>query len=139
MGRGWDDAQAIAEAVGPVVYGTRIDCAQCHDHPLAREVKQAHYWGLVAAFNRSKNAEGGTDVGESAIGGFANFTNLMKESQPAVITLLDGRTIEEKRPSADAKEEELDELYRDPKDGADDRSDGGGREDDLAALGLAQG
>jgi hypothetical protein len=34
-----------------------VDCAQCHDHPLAREIKQGHYWGLVAAFNRSKNIE----------------------------------------------------------------------------------
>ena len=38
-----DRHQAIAEAVAPVVYGTRIECAQCHDHPLAREIKQGHY------------------------------------------------------------------------------------------------
>ena len=53
-----NDFQQIAEAVAPVVYGTKIDCAQCHDHPLAREIKQAHYWGLVSAFNRGKNVEG---------------------------------------------------------------------------------
>ena len=98
--------QAIAEAVAPVVYGTRIDCAQCHDHPLARDIKQAHYWGLVAAFNRCKNADGGAEVGESAVGGFINFTNLKKESQPAVILLLDGRRIDQARPAADKKEEE---------------------------------
>ena len=40
-----NEHQAIAEAVAPVVYGTRIDCAQCHDHPLVREIKQGHYWG----------------------------------------------------------------------------------------------
>ena len=45
-----NDHQAIAEAVAPVVYGTKIDCAQCHDHPLAREILQGHYWGLVAAY-----------------------------------------------------------------------------------------
>jgi len=39
-----NEHQAIAEAVAPVVYGTKINCAQCHDHPLAREIKQAHYW-----------------------------------------------------------------------------------------------
>jgi hypothetical protein len=110
-----NDHQAIAEAVSPVVYGTKIDCAQCHDHPLAREIKQAHYWGLVAAFNRSKNVEGGNAVGESAIGGFVNFTNLKKESQPAVIALLTGRTIEEVRPGADQKEKDSDENYLDPK------------------------
>ena len=110
-----NEHQAIAEAVAPVVYGTKIDCAQCHDHPLAREIKQAHYWGLVAAFNRSKNVEGGNAVAESAIGGFVNFTNLKKESQPAVLTLLTGRTIEEVRPSGDEKEKDSDDNYVDPK------------------------
>src|SRR5689334_1503530 len=110
-----NEYQAIAEAVAPVVYGTKINCAQCHDHPLAREIKQAHYWGLVAAFNRSKNVQGGNAVGESAVGGFVNFTNLKKESQPAVMALLNGRTIEEVRPASDQKEKDSDDNYVDPK------------------------
>lgn len=109
-----NEYQAIAEAVAPVVYGTKIDCAQCHDHPLAREIKQAHYWGLVAAFNRGKNVDSNS-VGESAIGGFVNFTNLKKESQPAVLTLLSGPKIEETRPAPDEKEKDSDDLYLDPK------------------------
>jgi mono/diheme cytochrome c family protein len=107
--------QAIAEAVAPVVYGTKIDCAQCHDHPLAREIKQAHYWGLVTAFNRGKNVEGTNGVDESATGGFMNFTNLKKESQPALVTLLTGRTLSETWPASDQKHEESDEQYIDPK------------------------
>jgi len=110
-----DDHQAIAEAVAPLVYGTKINCAQCHDHPLAREIKQAHYWGLVAAYNRCKNVEGGADVSESAVGGFVNFTNLKKESQPAIVTLLSGGTVKEKRPADDQKEEDEDDNYVDPK------------------------
>ncbi|MEA3213213.1 MAG: hypothetical protein QOE70_6270 [Chthoniobacter sp.] len=109
-----NEYQRIAEAVAPVVYGTRIDCAQCHDHPLAREIKQGHYWGLVAAFNRSKNVEGSNTVGESAVGGFMNFTNLKKESQPAVITLLTGRTIAEAWPAGEQKEQDGDDKYVDP-------------------------
>ena len=102
-----NDHQQMAEAVAPLIYGTRVDCAQCHDHPLSREIKQAHYWALVAAFNRSKNVEGGPPmIAESAIGGFINFTNLKKESQPAVLTLLNGRVIPEDRPAADAKEDD---------------------------------
>jgi mono/diheme cytochrome c family protein len=110
-----NEHQAIAEAVAPVVYGTKINCAQCHDHPLAREIKQAHYWGVVAAFNRSKNVEGGNAVGESAIGGFVNFTNLKKQSQPAIITMIDGRTVDEPRPAGDQKESDSDDNYVDPK------------------------
>jgi mono/diheme cytochrome c family protein len=110
-----NDFQQIAEAIAPIIYGTRIDCAQCHDHPLAREIKQAHYWGLVAAFNRSKNVEKKEpNVAESAIGGFMNFTNLKKESQPAIITMLTGRTIEETRPAPDEKEEDRPDGYIDP-------------------------
>jgi mono/diheme cytochrome c family protein len=110
-----NDYQKIAEAVAPVVYGTKIDCAQCHDHPLAREIKQAHYWGLVAAFNRSKNVDASTAVAESAVGGFMNFTNLKKESQPAVVTLLTGRTLPEVWPGGETKEKDGPELYEDPK------------------------
>ena len=109
-----NDHQAIAEAVAPLVYGARIDCAQCHDHPLAREIKQAHYWGLVAAFNRGKNVEGATDVAESAVGGFVNFTNLKKESQPALVTLLSGPTVSENRPEDGQQEEDRDDRYVDP-------------------------
>jgi mono/diheme cytochrome c family protein len=110
-----DDYQAIAEAVAPVVYGTKINCAQCHNHPLAREIKQAHYWGLVAAYNRGKNVDGGNSVSESSIGGFVNFTNLKKESQPAVIALLCGGTVKEDRPAPDQKETDSDDKYVDPK------------------------
>jgi hypothetical protein len=110
-----DDFQAIAEAVAPVVYGTKINCAQCHNHPLAHEIKQAHYWGLVAAYNRGKNVEGGNCVSESAIGGFVNFTNLKKESQPAVVTLLSGGKVDEDRPAPDQKETDSDDKYVDPK------------------------
>src|SRR6516164_1423148 len=110
-----NEHQQMAEAVAPVIYGTRIDCAQCHDHPLAGEIKQAHYWGLVAAFNRSRNAERGTPaVRESATGGLINFTNLKKESQRAVIAMLTGRTIDEPRPTAGAGDEDTPDRYVDP-------------------------
>ena len=110
-----DSHQAIAEAVAPIVYGMQIDCAQCHDHPLVREIKQAHYWGLVAAFNRSKNVKGeGAVVGESAVGGFINFTNLEKESQPAKVVLLTGGATQEPWPEGAAEQEDSDDNYIDP-------------------------
>jgi mono/diheme cytochrome c family protein len=109
-----DSHQEIAEAVAPLVYGTRVDCAQCHDHPLAREIKQAHYWGLVAVFNRSKNVSD-RDVEESAVGGFINFTNLEKESQPAKMALLTGQTVDEPWPVEGEKQEDSDDNYVDPR------------------------
>ena len=77
-----NEYQQIAEAIAPIIYGTKVDCAQCHDHPLAREIKQAHYWGLVAAFNRSKNVDRGNEVGESAIGDRATIVGSVDGRAP---------------------------------------------------------
>lgn len=105
--------QAIAEAVAPVAFGVKLGCAQCHNHPLAWEIEQRHYWGLVAAFNRGKNidTDSGTGISESAIGGFINFANLKKESQTASLVFLNGKSISERIPAADEKEEDKPDLY----------------------------
>jgi mono/diheme cytochrome c family protein len=52
-----NDYQRIAEAVAPLVYGTKVDCAQCHDHPLTREITGA----LLGAGHRfqSRQKRGG--------------------------------------------------------------------------------
>ncbi len=106
--------QDIAEAVSKDIFGVRIDCAQCHDHPLADEIKQKHYWGLVAFFNRSKNVDTpqGPRISESAIGGFSDFSNLEGWSLPNELRFLADRYVEEPRPAKDVKEVDRDELYR---------------------------
>ena len=95
-----DDYQAIAEAVGPSFFGIRIECAQCHDHPLASEILQGHYWGLVAFFNRGKNqdTDRGPRVVESATGGFQNYTDLSGDSFETQLTFFRGPIINEERP-----------------------------------------
>ncbi len=111
-----DNPQAMAEAVAPLVFGVQVQCAQCHDHMVAREIKQAHYWGLVAAFNRSRNVdtESGPGVAESAVGGFVTFANLHKESQPARMVLFNGRTIGEPWPAEGEKQVDDPSRYRVP-------------------------
>lgn len=108
-----DNHQAMAEAIAPIVFGTQIKCAQCHDHPLAHEIKQGHYWAMVAAFNRSRNVKTprGIGIAESAVGGFISFANLKKESQPATLTFLNGVSVEETRPDPDANDSDLPEYY----------------------------
>lgn len=108
--------QAMAEAVAPVAFGVSVACAQCHDHPMAHEIKQQHYWGLVAAFNRTANVDGdkGVSLSESATGGFVYFTNLKKESQPAVLSFPNGKTVAEERPADGAKEQDSDDKYAVP-------------------------
>ena len=118
--------QAMAEAVAPVAFGVSIACAQCHNHPLSHEIKQQQYWGLVAAFNRSANVEGGPPaVSESAVGGFVNFTNLKKESQPAVLALLNDKTVPEARPAEGAAEKDADDKYVVPPKLSDGKADEG--------------
>jgi hypothetical protein len=109
-----NNPQAMAEAVAPLVFGVQIGCAQCHDHMVAREIKQAHYWGMVAAFNRSKNvdSEAGPGLAESAIGGFVSFANLKKESQEARLVFFNGRSVDEPWPAEGAKELDAPDKYR---------------------------
>jgi hypothetical protein len=111
-----NNPQAMAEALAPVVFGVQIKCAQCHDHMVAREIKQAHYWGMVAAFNRTKNvdADSGPGLAESAIGGFVSFANLKKESQPARLVFFNGRSVNEAWPGEGEKESDVPEKYRVP-------------------------
>ena len=105
--------QEIAEAIAPAIFGVRIECAQCHDHMSAAEIKQSHYWGLVAFFNRGKNTntKNGPRISESAIGGFSEFANLEGSSTPNLLTFLDVATVAEPRPDKDEKQQDSDELY----------------------------
>lgn len=108
-----NNPQAMAEAVSPVVFGVQMKCAQCHDHMVAREIKQAHYWGLVAAFNRTRNVDTprGPGLAESAVGGFVTFANLKKESQPARLVFFNGRAVEEEWPAEGVKQADDPMLY----------------------------
>jgi len=105
--------QAMAEAVAPMAFGVSVACAQCHNHPMAHEIKQQQYWGMVAAFNRSNPVltDDGPALTESAVGGFVNFTNLKKESQPAVLAFPNDRTVAEDRPADGANEHDADANY----------------------------
>jgi mono/diheme cytochrome c family protein len=108
-----DNHQAIAEALAPIAFGVNVKCAQCHSHPLAPEIEQRHYWGIVAAFNRSKNvdANSGRGVSESAIGGFVSFADLRRRTLPAALIFPNGKSVPETRPADGAKEEDNPDNY----------------------------
>jgi len=63
----------MATATSAALFGTQVQCAQCHDHPIAPEIEQKHYWGLVAFFDRSRNVntKEGPRVAEKAAGGYS--------------------------------------------------------------------
>jgi hypothetical protein len=47
------DANLLTRDVARMFLGRDIQCAQCHDHPLIDDYKQAHYYGLFAFLNRT--------------------------------------------------------------------------------------
>lgn len=105
--------QAIAEAIGPAFFGTRIECAQCHDHPLCAEIEQQHYWGLVAFYRRGSNVntKNGPRIAESAIGGFEQYADISGDTYPNVLSMLDSAAVEEPRPTDGEKQEDSDGFY----------------------------
>lgn len=110
-----NDHSAIAESIAKSFFGVDIACAQCHDHPLAPEIHQAHYWGLVAFFNRSKNTKSdrGIAIAESAIGGFTDYANALTGStDPAHLVFLDREIVPDPRPEDLDKQEDKEEYYR---------------------------
>lgn len=61
----------LTRDVGRLFLGRDMTCAQCHDHVLYDDYKQAHYYGLYAFFSRSylvQDARGVTHLAEKADG-----------------------------------------------------------------------
>jgi Protein of unknown function (DUF1549)/Protein of unknown function (DUF1553) len=48
------DPERLAGRVSRAFLARRIDCAQCHNHPFERELKQAHFQGLAAMFGQTR-------------------------------------------------------------------------------------
>lgn len=106
--------QEIAESVAKSFFGIDIACAQCHDHLVAQEIKQAHYWGLVGFFRRSTNVqtENGIGIAESAIGGFDDYANpLLGTTEKLSLSFLLREDVEEPRPVDPAQQEDNESLY----------------------------
>jgi hypothetical protein len=74
----------ITRDVGRLFLGKDMQCAQCHDHVLIDDYKQAHYHGLLAFFNRSFLAtepNGKATFGEKAEGEVTYRSVFKKKSE----------------------------------------------------------
>jgi hypothetical protein len=71
----------LTRDIGRMFLGRDLQCAQCHDHPLVDDYKQAHYYGLYAFLNRTTLFEGGKNgavLAEKADGN-VTFTSVFKK------------------------------------------------------------
>src|SRR5437868_6309553 len=47
------ESHLLTRDIGRLFLGMNLQCAQCHDHPLVKQYKQDHYYGIYAFLNRS--------------------------------------------------------------------------------------
>jgi hypothetical protein len=70
------EPHTIVRDIGRMFLGRDMQCAQCHDHPLVDDYKQAHYFGLFAFYSRTTLA--GNALGEKADGD-VSFSSVFKK------------------------------------------------------------
>ncbi|MBY0514011.1 MAG: DUF1549 and DUF1553 domain-containing protein, partial [Gemmataceae bacterium] len=91
----------VTRDLGRVFLGKNLQCAQCHDHPLVADYKQADYFGLLAFINRSflfPNAQAPTAVIAEKADGEVTFVSVFdkaKKQSSAVPRVLGMKAVEE--------------------------------------------
>ena len=104
------DLDRLTNDVSSIFFGVNISCAQCHDHPLAPDWKQEHFYGLKSFLNRTY--DNGGFLGEREYGN-VSFLTPKGEQRQAHLMFLTGKRIEEpeaKEPNNDAKKKEQELL-----------------------------
>jgi hypothetical protein len=96
------DPNLLTRDVGRMFLGRDLQCAQCHDHPLVDDYKQAHYYGIFAFLNRTSLFEGdpiGAVLAEKAEGD-VTFKSVFKKkvSHKTGPRILEGPGVDEPSP-----------------------------------------
>jgi hypothetical protein len=97
------DAQVVTRDIGRLFFGRNLQCAQCHDHPIVDDYKQAEYFGIQAFFNRAflfPNAEAPTAVIAEKADGEVSFVSVFDKAKTQKTT---APRVPGKAPVADVK------------------------------------
>lgn len=100
----------LTRDIGRIFLGRDLQCAQCHDHPLIEDYKQAHYYGIRAFLDRTSLF---TDPKTNAVmlaekaEGETTFQSVFRKSvtHSTAPRILDGTPIEEPELAEDQRYE----------------------------------
>jgi len=120
--QGIKDLDRLTADVSSIFFGVNISCAQCHDHPLARDWKQDHFYGMKAFLSRTfVNGSGDGNAGFVGEHGYGTirFKTTGDIERQARMMFLTGTSVDEpdaKEPSKDEQKKEKAELDRSKKE-----------------------
>ena len=107
--QGVKDLDRFTADVSSTFFGVNISCAQCHDHPLVRDWKQDHFFGMKSFLSRTFINGNGTGnagfLGEHAYGTIRFKTTEDVERQ-ARLMFLTGRKVDDPGANEPTKEEQ---------------------------------
>ncbi len=85
------DADRMTNDVSVAFFGVNVSCAQCHDHPLVRDWKQDHFFGMKSFLARTYDANG--QLAERAAG-LVKFKPTKGPEREAKLMFLTGAVVE---------------------------------------------
>jgi Protein of unknown function (DUF1549)/Protein of unknown function (DUF1553) len=88
-----DDVNQMTNDTAKLFFGVSINCAQCHDHPLAPDWLQDHYFGFASFFNRSYRTK--SDKLAEKFDGSLKFRTTKGEEKTAAFMFLTSVTVQE--------------------------------------------
>src|SRR5262245_19297274 len=84
------DADRLTGEVSSLFFGVNISCAQCHDHPLVRDWKQDHFYGMKSFLARTVDAGGVLGEREA---GLVKFKTTKGQEKKAEMMFLTGKVV----------------------------------------------
>lgn len=85
------DADKMTNDVSVAFFGVNVSCAQCHDHPLVKDWKQDHFFGMKSFLARTYDAGGNLAEREA---GLVKFKPTKGPERSAKLMFLTGAVVE---------------------------------------------
>jgi len=103
------DLDRLTTDVSATFFGVNISCAQCHDHPLVRDWKQDHFYGMKAFLSRT--FENGDFLAERGYGS-VSFKTTAGVERTAPMMFLSGKRVAPPETTPPTKDEQKAEKER---------------------------